>query len=203
MIRPADLCGNGYPIGGTGQVKGDKTRYTKNASTGIRWQLGPYINKSGKAVTFPGKKTKSKSTPRKKRVPQLSLQRRPQIRNAAKRTAPSAVSRKGHFSDARKNTIESAVGRGISQAYDWTAKHRACMGTVLGYGAIAACTFGTAGVCAVAGGLALDYAFTKFVELLAAFSTGMRSVLSRLEENIMKGHVASLGAAWQFAGDHA
>ncbi|MEV0783269.1 RHS repeat-associated core domain-containing protein [Streptomyces sp. NPDC050423] len=56
-LCPADLCGNGYPIGGTGQVKGDKTRYTKNASTGSRWQLGPYVSKSGKAVTFPGKKT--------------------------------------------------------------------------------------------------------------------------------------------------
>ncbi|WP_343238976.1 RHS repeat-associated core domain-containing protein [Streptomyces sp. SID9124] len=56
-LCPADLCGNGYPIGGTGQVKGDKTRYTKNTSTGNRWALGPYVSKSGKLVTFPGKKS--------------------------------------------------------------------------------------------------------------------------------------------------
>ncbi|MFJ6437273.1 RHS repeat-associated core domain-containing protein [Streptomyces sp. NPDC091416] len=60
-LCPADLCGNGYPIGGTGQVKGDKTRYTKNTSTGNRWKLGPYVSKSGKAVTFPGKKTKQQA----------------------------------------------------------------------------------------------------------------------------------------------
>ncbi|MFC8536777.1 RHS repeat domain-containing protein [Streptomyces sp. NPDC057249] len=60
-LCPADLCGNGYPIGGTGQTKGDKTRYTKNTSTGNRWTLGPYVSKSGKLVTFPGKKSKQQS----------------------------------------------------------------------------------------------------------------------------------------------
>ncbi|MCL7382292.1 RHS repeat-associated core domain-containing protein [Streptomyces sp. 35G-GA-8] len=56
-LCPADLCGNGYPIGGTGQVKGDPARYVKNASTGNRYEIGSYIGTNGKAISTPGKKS--------------------------------------------------------------------------------------------------------------------------------------------------
>lgn len=42
-LCPADLCGNGYPIGGTGQVKGDPTRFVSGASTGNRYDVAPRV----------------------------------------------------------------------------------------------------------------------------------------------------------------
>jgi hypothetical protein len=42
-LCPADLCGNGTPIGGTGVVKGDPTRFVSGASTGNRYDVAPHI----------------------------------------------------------------------------------------------------------------------------------------------------------------
>ncbi len=56
-LCPADLCGNGYPIGGTGTSKNNPTRYVTHASTGNRYELGAYIGTNGKAITTTGKKS--------------------------------------------------------------------------------------------------------------------------------------------------
>ncbi|MEV0580842.1 RHS repeat-associated core domain-containing protein [Streptomyces sp. NPDC050392] len=99
-LCPADLCGNGYPIGGTGQVKGDKTRYTKNTSTGNRWKLGPYVSKSGKAVTFPGKKTSQ----------QTAALRRAQIAIAAAKKAEAQRRKKLDIINALQKGFNSTPG---------------------------------------------------------------------------------------------
>ncbi|MFF5621051.1 RHS repeat-associated core domain-containing protein [[Kitasatospora] papulosa] len=146
-LCPADLCGNGYPIGGTGTSKNNPTRYVKNASTGNRYNLGPYISRNGKSVVaFPGKKSSQ----------QAAAQRRAQNAiDAAKKAA--AESKKRIKSDGILGSINKLIHDNrstieltgdVGQAVNWGSTGIAglCLAVTLG-----ACAAGPAEVLAIVG----------------------------------------------------
>ncbi|MEU2248786.1 RHS repeat-associated core domain-containing protein [Streptomyces sp. NPDC019224] len=110
-LCPADLCGNGYPIGGTGQTKGDKTRYTKNTSTGNRWTLGPYVSKSGKLVTFPGKKSWAQAEALRRAKAAIAAAKKAADKERRKKDGIWGSIKKGNFGAAWDNSLGSSGWR--------------------------------------------------------------------------------------------
>ncbi|MEU2469361.1 RHS repeat-associated core domain-containing protein [Streptomyces sp. NPDC012486] len=126
-LCPADLCGNGYPIGGTGQAKGDKTRYVKNASTGNRFHLGSYISRNGKSVvTFPGKKTSYQAAAQRRA--QDAIYKAKKAEAERKRRAADAERRKrdGIWGNIKKGQFDAAwdnAGSNVSNAAGAVGDH--------------------------------------------------------------------------------
>ncbi|MEV7427716.1 RHS repeat-associated core domain-containing protein [Streptomyces sp. NPDC091212] len=121
-LCPADLCGNGYPIGGTGQVKGDKTRYVSKASTGNRYTLGPYVNRNGKAVHTSGYKSpqqaKGQAAAKKAIQTQAAADRR--AKAAAQAQAAKIAKQKAEAERRKKDGIWGSIGSGIKKAWNST-----------------------------------------------------------------------------------
>ncbi|MFE5240456.1 MULTISPECIES: RHS repeat-associated core domain-containing protein [unclassified Streptomyces] len=91
-LCPADLCGNGYPIGGTGTSKSNPTRYVKNASTGTRFELGSYISRSGKSVvTFPNRATRAQAQAQRRAQDAIDAARKARQRQEARARAILSV----------------------------------------------------------------------------------------------------------------
>ncbi|MER8073681.1 RHS repeat-associated core domain-containing protein [Streptomyces sp. NPDC094034] len=154
-LCPADLCGNGYPIGGTGQVKGDPVRYVKNASTGNRYHIGSYIGTNGKAITTPGKKSPqvAQAQARARAAEQAEADARAAAQaKAAKDKADAERRKRDSVFGSISHGISSTVSKMTSNRFLTHAVANMGVGTVADLVAVAACA-GTAGLgCVVIAG---------------------------------------------------
>ncbi|MFJ7995639.1 RHS repeat domain-containing protein [Streptomyces sp. NPDC096310] len=161
-LCPADLCGNGYPIGGTGTSKNNPTRYVTNASTGNRYELGPYINKSGKAISTSGYKSpqQAKAQAAANAAVQAQAAAQARAKAAAQAQAAKAARQKAEAERRKKDGIFGSINRRINSTVSKVTSNRFLtqtaanigVGTLAGLAAVAACA-GTAGLgCVVIAG---------------------------------------------------
>ncbi|MER8073796.1 hypothetical protein ABTZ59_36870 [Streptomyces sp. NPDC094034] len=154
------MTGDGYPIGGTGQVKGDPVRYVKNASTGNRYHIGSYIGTNGKAITTPGKKSPqvAQAQARAKAAEQAQADARAAAQAKAAKDKANAERRKkdgiwgnikaGEFGAAWDNAKGTTAGQWVGNHWENIKTHSG----IVGFGV---CVVASAGTCiAVGAGIA-------------------------------------------------
>ncbi|WP_307865575.1 RHS repeat domain-containing protein [Streptomyces montanisoli] len=166
-LCPADLCGVGYPIGGTGTGPNNPTRFiTKAPKHSNRWDLGPYINSSGKPFAPPRSVARAwhymtnAAAKRAKDQASAAADRAARAAIAAKAAAEKQRRKtdgifgnimKGHFSDAWKQT-KSGLHDTFGTWEGW--KNRVIPG--IGF---AACAVASAGLCTGIGLVAVGATF--------------------------------------------
>ncbi|MEV8346462.1 RHS repeat domain-containing protein [Streptomyces niveus] len=156
-LCPADLCGVGYPIGGTGTSKSNPVRYiTKAPKYSPRWDVGPYINNNGKAYSPPGKK----SAQTQKAVDR-AFEAEQQAQAAARKAKAEAERRKkdGIFGNIAKGNFGDAWKQTKSGLHDTFGTWEGWKNRVLPGVAFGACLVASAGACTVLGGAVVGATF--------------------------------------------